>query len=120
MSGPAARSFFNIADLWKLSVEEGRGLFGWPAISTYHKYKAGDVGTLSYDALTRVSLVLGMYKALNILYPNPNLANRWVKLPNSNVLFGGKTPVEFMTADGGIDAMFKVRRLLDARRGGWN
>ena len=114
------RSFFNVADLWKLSVEERRGLLGWPANSTYHKYKAGNVATLSYDALTRISLVLGMFKALNILYPNPNLANRWVKLPNSNVLFGGKTPTEFITVDGGIDAMFKVRRLLDARRGGWN
>jgi hypothetical protein len=61
-----------------------------------------------------------MFKALNILYPNPGLANRWVKLPNSNLIFGGNTPIAFMTAEGGIDAMFRVRRLLDARRGGWN
>ena len=120
MSGPALRSFFNIAERWALSVDEQRGLLGWPAHSTYHKYKAGNVGTLSYDTLTRISLVLGMFKALNILYPNPGLANRWVKLPNSNLIFGGNTPIAFMTAEGGIDAMFRVRRLLDARRGGWN
>jgi hypothetical protein len=120
MSGPALRSFFNIAERWALSVDEQRGLLGWPAHSTYHKYKAGDVGTLSYDTLTRISLVLGMFKALNILYPNPGLANRWMKLPNSNLIFGGNTPIAFMTAEGGIDAMFRVRRLLDARRGGWN
>lgn len=120
MSGPATRSFLNIADRWELSVEEQRGLLGWPAPSTFHKYKAGDVGTLSYDTLTRISLVLGMFKALHILYPNPGLANRWMKLPNSNPLFAGKTPIEFLTTEGGIDAMYKVRRLLDARRGGWN
>ena len=114
------RSFFNIATRWELSVDEQRGLLGWPASSTYHKYKSGDVGTLSYDTLTRISLVLGMFKALHILYPNPNLADRWVKLPNSNPMFGGKTPMVFMAANGGMDAMLSVRRLLDARRGGWN
>lgn len=120
MSGPAMRSFFNIATRWELSVDEQRGLLGWPASSTYHKYKSGDVGTLSYDTLTRISLVLGMFKALHILYPNPNSADRWVKLPNSNPMFGGKTPMVFMAANGGMDAMLSVRRLLDARRGGWN
>ena len=120
MSGPAMRSFLNIADKWKLTVDEQRGLLGWPAASTYHKYKAGQVGTLSYDMLTRISLVLGMFKALHILYADENLADRWMKLPNSNPMFGGKTPTAFMTAEGGMDAMFRVRRLLDGRRGGWN
>jgi hypothetical protein len=116
MSGPAMRSFFNIAERWALSVEEQRGLLGWPAHSTYHKYKSGIVGTLSYDGLTRISLVLGIFKALHILYPQ--LADRWMKLPNTNPLFAGNTPVAFITRDGGIDALFSVRRLLDARRGG--
>lgn len=120
MSGPALRAFFNITGRWGLSVHEQRGLLGWPAPSTYHKYKSGDVGTLSFDTLTRISLVLGVFKALHILYPDAPLADRWVKLPNANPLFGGTTPIGFMTADGGIDALFQVRRLLDARRGGWN
>jgi hypothetical protein len=117
MSGPAIRSFLNIAGRWKLSVDEQRGLIGWPAPSTYYKYKNGQVGTLSYDALTRVSLVLGIYKALHILYPDAALADAWVKLPNANPLFGGKPPVALMI-DGGIDGLYRVRRLLDARRGG--
>ena len=62
MSAPAVRTFFNIARAWGLSVAEQRALLGWPAASTYHKYKAGDVGALAYDTLTRVSLVLGIYK----------------------------------------------------------
>jgi hypothetical protein len=118
MSGPAMRSFFNIAERWDLSVAQRRALLGWPAASTYHKYKTGDIGTLSYDSLTRISLVLGIFKALHILYPK--LADRWMKLPNSNPLFGGGAPIEFIAKEGGIDSLFKVRRLLDARRGGWN
>lgn len=118
MSGPAIRTFFNIARAWDLSVNEQRGLLGWPASSTYHKYKGGSVGTLSYDVLTRISLILGTYKALHILYPEPELANHWVKLPNSNPLFGGRPPLMLMI-DGGIDGLYQVRRLLDSRLGGW-
>lgn len=119
MSGPAMRAFLNITNKWDLAVDERRGLLGWPSSSTYHKYKNGQVGTLPYDMLTRISLVLGMFKALHILYPEASLADRWVKLPNANPIFGGKTPVAYMI-DGGMDALSKVRRLLDGRRGGWN
>src|SRR5713101_7718444 len=88
MSGPAMRTFLNVAKRWNLSIKEQSGLLGWPAPSTYHKYKAGHVGTLSFDTLTRISLAIGIYKDLHILYPENELADRWVRLPNSNPLFG--------------------------------
>lgn len=119
LSGPALRSFWNIASAWQLNTEEQRALLGWPPESTFFKYKAGQVGTLPFDMLMRISLVLGIYKNLCILYPEQELANRWIKLPNSNPLFGGKAALALM-AEGGIDALFQVRRLLDGRRGGWN
>jgi len=119
LSGPALRTFFNIATLWQLSVTEQRGLLGWPAASTFHKYKAGDYGTLSFDTLTRVSLILGIYSGLQVLYPEPRFADTWVRAPNSHPLFGGEPALRLMI-DGGIDGLLKVRRLIDARRGGWN
>ena len=119
LSGPGMRTFFNIAAAWGLSVGEQRGLLGWPAPSTYHKYKSGRVGTLSYDALVRISLAAGIYKALHILYPEAELADQWVRLHNSNAIFGGAAPLKVMI-DGGIDGLYQVRRLLDGRRGGWN
>jgi hypothetical protein len=119
LSAPAVRTFLNIAKAWDLSVEDQRALLGWPAASTYHKYKAGDVGTLSYDTLTRISLIIGIYKALHVLYPDVALADRWVGLPNANSLFSDKPALALMI-DGGIDGLTQVRRLLDARRGGWN
>jgi antitoxin Xre/MbcA/ParS-like protein len=119
LSGPALRTFFSIAAGWGLSVHEQRGLLGWPASSTFHKYKSGQHGTLSFDALTRLSLIIGIYKSLQILYPEPEFADRWVRLPNSHELFGGRPALTLMT-DGGIDGLYKVRRLLDGRRGGWN
>lgn len=119
MSAPNMRTFFRIGDAWSLSSREQQGILGWPANSTFYKYKSGDVGTLSLDTLTRVSLVLGIFKALRILYPERKLADRWIKLPNSNPLFGGNPPVALM-ARGEMDNLYKIRRLLDARRGGWN
>lgn len=116
LSGPALRTFFRIAAAWSLTVDEQRALLGWPAASTFHKYKSGDHGTLSYDTLTRLSLVLGVYKALQVLYPDAALADRWIKLPNANPLFGGAPALTLMAS--GIDGLLQVRRLLDARRGG--
>jgi len=116
LSAPGLRAFFNIAPAWSLSVHDQRALLGWPPPSTFHKYKAGNAGTLSFDMLTRISLVLGIYKALHILYPEQLLADTWIKLPNSNPMFGGKPALELMS-NGGIDGLLQVRRLLDGRRG---
>jgi hypothetical protein len=116
VSAPALRTFFNISRSWGLSTTEERALLGWPPTSTFHKYKGGDPGILSFDTLTRISLVLGIYKALQLLYAEPAFADQWVRMPNANALFGGQTPIAFIAA-AGIDGLFQVRRLLDARRG---
>jgi hypothetical protein len=116
LSAPAIRTFFNVAAEWNLNVREQVALLGYPGISTYHKYKSGQIGALSYDTLTRISLVLGIYKALHILYADRALANGWVRLPNTNPLFGGRPALTLMI-DGGIDGLYQVRRLLDGRRG---
>ena len=116
LSGPALRAFFNIAAAWGLSVSEQRGLLGWPAASTYHKYKSGDHGALTFDTLSRLSLILGIYKSLQVLYPEPAFADAWVRMPNSHPLFGGRRALDLMI-EGGMDGLYRVRRLLDARRG---
>jgi hypothetical protein len=116
LSGPALRTFFSIARAWELDVNEQRALLGWPPSSTFHKYKSGDGGVLSFDALSRLSLVLGIYKALHVLYPERAFADRWMRMPNSNPVFGGRTPMA-LVADAGLDGLFRIRRLLDGRRG---
>lgn len=116
LSAPGLRAFFAIARAWQLTAAEERALLGWPPSSTFHKYKSGNPGVLSFDTLTRLSLVLGIYKALQVLYPEPGFADRWMRVPNAHPMFGGATPIAF-AADAGLDGLLQVRRLLDARRG---
>lgn len=116
LSRSALRGFFRIAERWKLRDEDARELLGGLSSSTYYEWKKNPDRVLEVDRITRVSYLVGIYKALHILY-GARLADEWVQLPNSNAIFGGQTPLAYM-ASGGLLAMQTVRRLLDARRGG--
>jgi hypothetical protein len=115
--GPAAlKAFFNLAERWKLRDEDARALLGGVTNGPYYVMKGNPNRALDIDRLTRVSYLIGIFKALNILYSEA-LADEWVRRPNTNPLFAGRTPLAYMIR-GGVPAMVNVRRLLDARRAG--
>ena len=116
LSPSALKAFFNIADRWNLRDEDARGLLGGLASTAWYAWRKAPERTLDTDTLTRISYLVGIFKALNVFY-GESLADEWVRLPNSNPVFGGRTPLAFMLA-GGLPALQTVRRLLDARRGG--
>lgn len=116
LSGPALRTFFNIANVWGLTVEEQLCLLGNPSRSTFFKWKKTGEGLLSQDTLERISYILGIYKALQILLPNEKAANDWVRKPNAAQLFGGKSALERMLS-GHVADLYVVRQYLDAERG---
>lgn len=115
--GPAAiRAFLRIRELWELRDDDARQLLGGMSNGAFYELKRKARGALDQDRLTRISLLTGIFKALNILY-SKRLADRWVQLPNDNPMFGGESPLSYMIK-GGQPAMLRVRQLLDARRGG--
>ena len=116
LSPSAVKGFLKIAVLWELRDEDARQLLGGMSNGAYYELKKTGSRTLDQDRLTRISLLTGIFKALNILY-RKKLADRWVQLPNSNPMFGGEMPLAYMIK-GGVPAMLRVRHLLDARRGG--
>lgn len=116
LSPAALRSFFQMVERWKVRDEDARVLLGGVSHGPFYELKKKPERTLDSDKLLRISLLLGIFKALHILY-SEELADRWLSLPNKNPLFEGKAPLELMLR-GGIPAMQTVRRLLDARRGG--
>ena len=117
LSGPGIRAFFNIAKEWSLSVEEQMALLGLGSRSTLFAWKRAQDARLDRDQLERVSHVLGIYKALRILFPSETSARAWVKKPNDAPLFEGRPALERMSQ--GILGLFTVRAYLDAQRGGW-
>ncbi len=115
--GPSAvQAFLKIRDLWELRDEDARRLLGGMSNGAFYELKRKPRGTLDQDRLTRISILTGIFKALNILY-SKKLADRWVQLPNENAMFEGEAPLPYMIK-GGQPAMLRVRQLLDSRRGG--
>ena len=116
LSPSALKTFFKIIGRWQVRDEDARALLGGVSNGPYYQMKKSPNRVLDADTLLRVSYLVGIFKALHILYSDA-LADEWVRLPNTNRLFAGQSPLAYMLA-GGMPAMHIVRRLLDARRGG--
>ena len=116
LSRSAVKAFFKIRDLWELRDEDARQLLGGMSNGAFYNLKRKARGTLDQDRLTRISILTGIFKGLNVLY-SKKLADRWIQLPNENPMFRGETPLIYMSK-GGLPAMLRVRQLLDSRRGG--
>ncbi len=116
LSRAAIPAFFKLASAWALKDESTRQLLGGVSNGAFYQLKRGEKKALDQDKLTRISLLLGIFRALNVLY-NRKLADAWVNLPNANPMFQGEAPLAYMIK-GGVPAFVRVRQLLDARRGG--
>lgn len=118
-AAPAAlRAFFRIAESWGLGNGDARILLGGPPESTFFAWKRGEVGSVGLDVLERVSYVLGIFKALQVLLPDPAAADGWVRRPNDAPPFGGRSALDRMLS-GRVADLYVVREYLDAERGGW-
>jgi hypothetical protein len=117
LSKSAIQAFVNIAEKWTLPETQARGLLGGVASSTYHSWKTRPAGKrLDQDTLMRISLVIGIYKALHI-YFEAQWADRWPVLGNRGPMFQGQPPIDYMIHEG-QPGIVQVRRMLDTWRGG--
>jgi Protein of unknown function (DUF2384) len=110
------RAFFEIKEKWRLSYEEAKTLLGQPGKSTYYSWQRGQVGDVVHrmDLAARISYVLGIFKALNEIYEQPELADGWVRRPNA--VFGGQSALDRMLGGQVVD-LARVREYLDSIRG---
>lgn len=117
MAGAAWRYMPVLRSNFRLSESELRVLLGDLPRATLNKgLKQHDV-KLSKDQLGRVSLMLGIQKALLILFSgNPTRAFDWLDRPNKLPPFSGQTPKAFML-QGDYQQLYETRKLLDAMRG---
>ncbi len=114
VSAVALKAFFSLAREWQLERAEQITLLGGPSVRTYYRWRSGQAPVLPRDTLERISVLLGIYKALHVLFPVPERANAWLRRPNE--AFGGSTALDVMLK-GRVDHLYRVRRYLDAWRG---
>ncbi|NQV21882.1 MAG: DUF2384 domain-containing protein [Rhodospirillales bacterium] len=110
------RAGFNLFRQWQLSDQEAKALLGRPADRTFSRWKGGDIAKVSYDTARRLSYLMGIHKALRIIFRDPERGYAWIR--KDNEAFGGQSALQRMTA-GDVTDLAAVRDYLDAERGGW-
>lgn len=121
-SSVAVKAILRIAELWQLNDRDLGTIMGGVSVPSIQRWRRqiredGHIrGHLSRDQLDRVSYVLGIYKALHILFANASQADSWIHRPVDLPGFNGRAAIELMR-EGGMQSLQYVRRFLDGWRG---
>jgi uncharacterized protein (DUF2384 family) len=109
------RAVLNLLRLWDVTDEEAATLVDLP-VRTFRRWKAGDLGRIDRDGKARLSNLLGVHKALRIIFREPQRGYAWIKAPNK--AFGNRAALDVMLG-GELTDLMRVRRYLDTERGAW-
>ena len=108
--GPALRVLDRISEVWGLTRTEQASLLGVRP-GTLHRWRSAPPDNLPAQVIERLSLALGIFKAINILLPIPERADGWIRRPNAAPIFRGSSALKLMLS--GIDGLRKVRTYLE-------
>ncbi len=108
------RACLRLFEHWRLTDEQACVLLGNIAKRTYQRWKTGELGRVNVDLSTRLSNLMGIHKALRLLFTDPKRGYEWIHRPNR--AFQSKTVLDIMLG-GQITDLMRIRRYLDAQRG---
>ena len=114
-AGAMFRAVVNLFRRWELTDEQAATLLDLPN-RTYARWKAGEQGRIDRDTKARLSNLMGIHKALRIIFQEAERGYRWIRAANET--FGGRSALDVMLG-GELTDLMRVRRHLDAERGGW-
>jgi hypothetical protein len=109
------RAVLNLFRLWEVSDVQAATLLDLNG-RTFARWKACELGRIGRDGKARLSNLMGIHKALKFLFREPARGYQWVKA--SNEAFDGASALDVMLG-GELTDLMRVRRYLDAERGGW-
>lgn len=109
------RAAVNLFSRWGLTDSEAGTLLDLP-VRTYARWKSGDIGRLNRDGKARLANLMGIHKALRVIFREPDRGYQWVRKANSS--FNNKSALDVMLG-GELTDLMRVRRILDAERGVW-
>jgi Protein of unknown function (DUF2384) len=100
---------------WDITDDQAATLLDVP-VRSYRRWKTGEQGRIDRDGKARLSNLMGIHKALRYMFREPERSYRWIKA--SNEAFRGASALDIMLG-GELTDLMRVRRYLDAERGGW-
>lgn len=109
------RAVLNLFGKWELTDEQAATLLDMP-VRSYRRWKAEGSGRVSRDGRARLSNLMGIHKALRIIFSEGSHGYAWIRAAND--AFGGASALDVMLG-GELTDIMRVRRYLDAERGGW-
>lgn len=109
------RAAVNLFAKWGLTDDQSATLLDLPARS-YRRWKMGEIGRIDRDQKARLSNLMGVHKALRVIFREAQRGYDWIQ--KENPAFAGKSALAVML-NGELTDIMRVRRYLDAERGGW-
>lgn len=109
------RAAINLFANWEITDEQAATLLDMP-LRSYRRWKSQGPGRISRDGCARLSNIMGIHKALRIIFTEPQRAYDWVR--KENAALDGASALDVMLG-GELTDIMRVRRYLDASRGGW-
>ncbi len=94
------RACLNLFRLWKISDTEAAILLDLPP-RTFARWKTGTVGRIGRDQKARLSNLMGIHKALRLIFREPERCYAWPRLPND--AFDGCSALSSVLATGIAD-----------------
>jgi hypothetical protein len=107
------RAVLNLFRLWGLSDVQAAVLLDQQD-RTFARWKTGTLGRFDRDLKARLSNLMGIHKALRIVFREAERGYRWISAPNE--AFAGRSALNVMLG-GELTDLMRVRRYLDAERG---
>ena len=110
------KMFFRLVQLWGLDENEQLNLLGLSSCTTLANWKSKAISNedilLPPEALERLSLIAGIQKSLELLFPKDHCVS-YVRARNTS--FNGDSILDVMLT-GGIEELYRIRRYLDTLR----
>ena len=104
------RATVNLFGRWGVTDAEAATLLDLP-VRTYGRWKAGNVGRMGRDGKARLSNLMGIHRALRVIFVDPQRGYEWMREPNA--AFEGRSALEVMLG-GELTDLIRVRRYLNA------
>ena len=110
------RAVIRLFDRWGMTDAQAATLLGDIAVRTYQRWKQAEYGRWNVDLAARLSNLIGIHKALRLLYTEAERGYRWIKAPNR--AFGDRSALDVMLG-GQLTDLMRVRRYVACYRGAW-